>query len=59
MKATEIRKGNVIKHDNITGTVIEVSHRTPGNKRGFVQVKYRDIESGNMHNSKISSTEVV
>lgn len=59
MKATEIRRGNVIKYENVTGTVLDVSHRTPGNKRGFVQVKYRDIESGNMHNAKISSTENV
>jgi len=59
MKATEIRRGNVIKYEKITGTVIEINHRTPGNKRGFVQVKYRDIESGNMYNAKISSTENV
>ena len=59
MKATEIRRGNVIRYDNVTGTVIDVSHRTPGNKRGFVQVKYRCVESGSMHNAKITSTESV
>jgi elongation factor P len=59
MRATEIRRGNVIQYEKITGTVIEVNHRTPGNKRGFVQVKYRDIETGNMYNAKITSSESV
>jgi elongation factor P len=59
MKATDIRRGNVIKYDKITGTVIEVAHRTPGNKRGFMQVKYRDVKTGSMHSAKISSSESV
>jgi elongation factor P len=53
MRATEIRSGHIIRHEGIVGIVVEAQHRTPGNKGGFMQVKFRDINTGTLHNAKI------
>ena len=46
--ATQLRPGMVIKHGNDLHTVFSVEHRTPGNKRGLVQAKLRNLRSGSM-----------
>ena len=46
--ATQLRPGNVIKYEGELFSVFGVSHRTPGNKRGFVQAKLRNLRSGSM-----------
>jgi len=51
MKATEIRKGNVIKMNGELWRVMTMMHITPGNWRGMVQTKLRNLRSG-------SNTEV-
>ena len=47
IKATELRKGMVIKFDNKLVKLSEFSHITPGNWRGIIHVKYKDIQTGN------------
>jgi elongation factor P len=46
MKATDIRPGYGIKVDGKLCVVTQVDHRTPGNLRAFMQIKYREIISG-------------
>jgi elongation factor P len=51
MKATEIRKGNILRINNEPYRVLSMQHITPGNWRGMVQTKLRNLRSG-------SSTEI-
>ena len=44
--ATQLRPGMIIKHNNDLHAVFSVEHRTPGNLRGFVQAKMRNLRSG-------------
>jgi len=46
IQATQLRPGMVIKHNNELFSVFSVEHRTPGNKRGFIQSKLRNLRSG-------------
>jgi len=46
MKATEIRKGNILKVNNEPHRVLAMQHITPGNWRGMVQTKLRNLRSG-------------
>jgi elongation factor P len=59
MNANDIRKGMVIIHEGNPCTVLEAQHRTPGNLRAFVQVRYRNLRNGNSFETRYSSTEVV
>ncbi|MBI1955580.1 MAG: elongation factor P [Acidobacteria bacterium] len=46
--ATQLRPGNIIKHEGELFSVFSVNHRTPGNLRAFVQTKLRNLRSGAM-----------
>ncbi|MCK6438982.1 MAG: elongation factor P [Planctomycetes bacterium] len=46
IRATEIRKGNVLKIDNKLVRITDYTHITPGNLRGIVHIKYKDIQNG-------------
>ncbi len=59
MDATNIRKGSFIKHKDDLWQAVDVTHRTPGNKRGFVQVKMRNMRTGSHVTEKFSSNENV
>ena len=39
--------------------VLELRHATPGNKRGFVQVKLRNIRSGTLMDQKLRSDDSI
>jgi elongation factor P len=49
----------VIKFNNELHSVFSVAHRTPGNLRGFVQAKMRNLRSGNMTEHRFSSEDKV
>src|SRR3954467_8329814 len=59
ISATQMRPGMVIKYNNELYTVFSVSHRTPGNLRGFVQAKMRSIRTGSMTENRFSSEDKV
>jgi elongation factor P len=59
MQATRIRKGNLIQHAGILYRVMEMTHSTPGNKRGHVQCKLRDIRSGRQIDYKFRAEDDV
>jgi elongation factor P len=46
VKATQLRPGMIIQHEGDLYTVFSVEHRTPGNKRGSMQTKMRNLRSG-------------
>jgi len=49
----------VIKYNNELYTVFSVNHRTPGNLRGFVQVRMRSLRNGTMIENRFSSEDKV
>jgi len=59
MKASDIRKGHVIMVDGQPCRVMDFQHRTPGNLRAFVQVRLRNLTSGNTFDTRLSATEFV
>ncbi|MBI4909841.1 MAG: elongation factor P [Acidobacteria bacterium] len=59
LSATQLRPGMVIKFNNELYSVFKMEHRTPGNLRGFVQVKMRKLSSGSMMEHRFSSEDRV
>ncbi len=59
IQATQMRPGMVIKFNNELFSVFSVFHRTPGNLRGFVQAKMRNLRSGSMIEHRFSSEDRV
>jgi len=49
----------VVKFNNDLFSVFSVAHRTPGNLRGFVQAKMRNLKSGTMMEHRFSSEDKV
>jgi elongation factor P len=59
ISATQLRPGMVIKFNNELYSIFKMEHRTPGNLRGFVQVKMRNFRSGSMMEHRFSSEDRV
>lgn len=59
VQATKLRPGMVIRHQDGLYSVFSLYHRTPGNKRGFVQTRLRDLRSGAMIEHRFSSEDFV
>ena len=59
LQATQLRPGMVIKFNNELYSVFKMEHRTPGNLRGFVQVKMRKLSTGSMMEHRFSSEDRV
>ena len=49
----------VIKFNNELFSIFKMEHRTPGNLRGFVQVKMRKLSTGTMMEHRFSSEDRV
>lgn len=59
IQATGLRRGTVILYEGAPYRVLSFEHRTPGNKRGFVQTKLRNLLDGSQRDVKFSATEQV
>ena len=59
ISATQLRPGMVVKFNNELYSIFKMEHRTPGNLRGFVQVKMRNFRSGTMIEHRFSSEDRV
>ena len=59
IQATRLRKGMLIKMGDGLFRVLDLTHFTPGNKRGFVQSKLRNIRSGTLTDYKFRSEDSV
>jgi elongation factor P len=59
LQATRLKKGMLIKMDQDLYRVLELQHVTPGNLRGFVRVKMRNIRSGVLADNRFRSDDTV
>lgn len=59
MKATQLRPGMIIRHEQELYAVFSVEHRTPGNKRGSMQTKLRNLRSGAIADYRFRAEDVV
>lgn len=59
MPATRLRKGHLIKHNGELSRLLEVQHVTPGNLRGFVRAKMRNVRNGSLIDHRFRSEDVV
>ncbi len=57
--ATQLRKGMIVKIENKLYRIFGCQHVTPGNLRGFVRVKMRNIQSGAMAEEKMRSEDII
>ena len=59
VQATRLRKGMLIKFGDGLYRVLDLKHLTPGNKRGFVQSKLRNIKAGTLTDHKFRSEDSI
>jgi elongation factor P len=57
MKATNIRKGNIIRIKNVIYRVLNMDHVTPGKGRAHVQTKLRNLLDGTQTEVRFRSDE--
>lgn len=57
VKATQLRPGMIIRYDGDLYSVFSVEHRTPGNKRGAMQTKMRNLRSGSIIDHRFRAEE--
>ncbi len=57
--ATDLRAGNIIIYNNQLHRVLSVVHVTPGNWRGMVQCKLRNLKTGNQLEHRFRSEDRV
>jgi elongation factor P len=57
LPATNAKKGSVLLLDGKRLLVLDFQQVTPGNKRGFIQFKVKDLDSGAVFMKKVSSQD--
>lgn len=57
MKATDLRPGYACRIDGKLFVITKFEHRTPGNLRAFVQVKLKDVQSGQHIEKRLGSSD--
>jgi elongation factor P len=59
IQATQLKRGMVIKHEGDLFRVVEAQHKTPGNLRGMVQAKIRNLKTGSISDHRFRSVDMV
>jgi elongation factor P len=59
VKATQLRPGMVIQHESDLFTVHSTEHRTPGNKRGSMQTRMKNLRTGAIIDYRFRAEEFV
>jgi elongation factor P len=59
IQATQMRPGMVLEYNNDLWRVMTITHITPGNWRGMVQTKLRNIKSGTQTENRFRSEDRV
>ena len=59
IQATRMKKGMLIKIGADLFRVLDLQHVTPGNLRGFVRVKFRNIRTSALSDQKLRSEDTV
>lgn len=57
ISATALRRGMVIRKDEKLFSIFSAIHHTPGNKRGFIQTKLRNLETGAITDYRFRSVD--
>jgi elongation factor P len=57
IQATRLRKGMLVKMGEDLYRVLDLQHVTPGNLRGFVRAKFRNIRNGSLSDQKLRSED--
>ena len=57
IQATRLRKGMLIKLGNDLFRILDLQHFTPGNKRGFIQARMRNIRTSTQADQKFRAEE--
>jgi elongation factor P len=57
--ATQLRVGMIVMHNNDLHRIMELTHVTPGNWRGFVRTKLRNLRSGSQTEHRFRSEDKV
>ena len=58
-RATEIRKGQVLEHNDDLFVITEYEHRTPGNLRSIIQIKIKSLTTGQVLSQRLSASDTV
>jgi len=59
VRATEIRKGQVIQMNGDLLLVTDFEHKTPGNLRAIINIKTRSLTTGSMNAMRLGSGDVL
>jgi elongation factor P len=59
VRATEIRKGQVIEMNGDLLIVTEFEHKTPGNLRAIINIKTKSLTTGSMSAMRLGSSDVL
>jgi elongation factor P len=59
IQATRLRKGMLIKMGQDLFRILELQHVTPGNLRGFVRVKLRNLRNGALADERLRSEDTI
>src|SRR6185503_626558 len=59
VQATQLKRGMCIKHDNDLYRIVEAQHKTPGNLRGLVQAKIRNLRNGSISEHRFRSVDMI
>jgi elongation factor P len=59
IKATQLRPGMIIVHDGNLYAIHSVDHRTPGNKRGAMATRMRNLRSGSIIDYRFRAEDFV
>ena len=59
IQATRLKRGMLIKQGDDLFRVLDLQHVTPGNLRGFVRAKFRNIRNGSLSDQKLRSEDSV
>jgi elongation factor P len=59
IQATRLKKGMLVKVGADLFRILDLQHVTPGNLRGFVRVKFRNIRNGSLSDQKLRSEDML
>ncbi len=57
--ATRLRKGMLIRLEKELWRILDLQHITPGNWRGMVKVKLRNLRTGSLSDQRLRSEDIV
>ncbi len=57
IKASDLRRGTAFLLNNEIHVVTETQHRTPGNLRAFIQLSYKNLNTGKIYSNRYRPTD--